>query len=110
MALAPIVGIVRNVSSNRWHPVSFEPDPLDDDRKMENVARYQSKVLSTDGYLSREECIKGARELAAWIGEHSACPVLLSIERDITWDVEDFPSIGVYFLIKALTAIPVYRE
>lgn len=77
---------------------------------MENVFRYQSKILSTDGYLSREECIKGAKELAAWIGKHTACPVLLSIEREITWDGEDFPSISVYFLIKAVTATPVYRE
>jgi hypothetical protein len=30
--------------------------------------------------------------------------------EDITWDGEDFPSIGLYFLIKAATAIPVYRE
>lgn len=110
MALAPIVGIVRNVSLDRWHPVYFAPDPLEDDRNIENVCRYRSKGLSTDGYLSREECIQGAKELAAWIGKRAACPVLLSIERDITWDGKEFPSIGVYFRIEATTAIPVYRE
>ena len=110
MALAPVVGIVRNVSLNRWHPVYFEPDPLEDERKIENVSHYRSKGLLTEGYPSREERIKGARELASWISKRTACPVLLSLERDITWDGEDFPSIGIYFLIKAATAIPVYRE
>jgi len=110
MALPPIVGILRNVSLNRWHPAHFESDPLEDERKIENVSHYRSKGLSTEGYPSREECIKGARELASWISKHAACPVLLSIERDITWDGEDFPSIGIYFLIKTTTAIPVCHE
>ena len=110
MAPAPIVGIVRNVKTNRWHPVFFETESLEDDRKMENVSRYRSKGLSTEGYPSREECVKGARDLASAISRRAACPVLLSLERDITWDGEDFPSMSVYFLIKATTAIPVYRE
>ena len=110
MTLALIVGIVRNVSLNRWHPVYFEPYPLEDDPQIENVSRYRSKGLSTEGCPSREECIKEARELALWISKRTDHPVLLSLERDITWEGQNFPSLDIYFLIKATRAIPVYRE
>lgn len=109
-ALAPVVGILRNIGLNRWHPALFEPEPVEGDRKIENVSRYRSRGYLTEGYPSRQECIEGARELASSIRKHATCPVLLSLERDITWDGEDFPSMGVYFLIKGSTAIPVFRE
>jgi hypothetical protein len=72
------------------YAVYFEPDPLEDDPQIENVSHYRSKGLSTEGYPSREECIKGARELALWISKRTAHSVLLSLERDITWAGHDF--------------------
>jgi hypothetical protein len=62
MLLNPIVCLLHNTATDRWHPILFVESPPPGDSK---IIRHKSKGHHTQGFDSQEAANQGAKELAA---------------------------------------------
>lgn len=85
----PIITLLHNSNSGRWHPILFVEYPLPGDAKL---TRHKSKGHHSEGYDTRQAAEQGAEELSARI---PGATLLLS---DVTeWDGSDIPACVRFF-------------
>jgi hypothetical protein len=64
MMLNPIVCMLHNTATHRWHPILFVESPLPGDSKL---IRHKSKGHHTQGFDSQEAANQCAKEWAAQV-------------------------------------------
>lgn len=89
--LNPIVAMLHNTATNRWHPILFVEAPLPGPNP--SVVRHRSKGHHTTGFDARQDAEAHARgELAPKI-EH--CRLIL--DKVFEWDGQDMPAMNAFF-------------
>jgi len=107
MLIEPIVGLIHDVTHNRWHPVYFREYPLPGPEGHQ-AHRYKSGGHHTEGFETRELGLAGARDLAEKLKDHSVGLPRLSLEADFPWNGNDVPAIVAFFKLDGTTATPLF--
>lgn len=103
----PVVALVANTSTNRWHPIYYREAPLPGPASDSKPMRHKSGGHHTEGFATRAEAAASARDLATKIvstGCWTSCAVCLEPEYDIPWDGQDIPADVAFFAIDGTTA------
>ena len=86
-----IVGMLKNTSTGRLHPILFRPAPLPGGADLDMRAqRYKSKGHHTEGFDNRDAAMSGAQAL---------CDSTHAEFRDVEWEWngEGIPAIVTFF-------------
>ncbi len=86
-ALYPF-GLLLNVKTGRFHPISFQPAPIPGGRI---VGRYDSQAHHTEGFDTRDEANAHIQEIVTRDPEYYATG------REWTWDGEGVPAMVEFF-------------
>jgi len=93
--LNPIVAILHNTKTNRYHPVFFAESPLPGPHYDGKPIRHKSKMHHTTGLDTREEALVYI-DSSPTIKEHM--PNLKKcLDTDIEWDGEGIPAMSYIF-------------
>jgi hypothetical protein len=85
----PVVAMLHNQKTGRWHPILFVGAPLPGGG---GPMRHRSKGHHTDGFDTREEADKTARKMSEKV---SGLRFLLDLP--LAWDGLDIPSMTAFF-------------
>ncbi len=95
MLFNPIIAILYNEKTNRWHPILFKESPLPGSFSEEKPIRHKSHGHHTTGFDTREEAlldIETSKDITV------NCPnIKKCISEDISWDGESMPVIVAFF-------------
>jgi hypothetical protein len=103
----PVVLILHNLKTNRWHPILFWECPLPSGELGDGL-RWKSKGHHTNGFDSRHEAIhsddSGVMALcASQYGAKEGGEVYYDITHDVEWDGEETPAMVMMFVLSDLT-------
>lgn len=96
MLLNPIVALLSNTATGRWHPILFQEAPLPGETAL---VRHKSTRHHTAGFTGREEAEAAAKELSAAVGG-----ARLELAMVFDWDGVGVPAI-VHFFEPATRAV-----
>lgn len=92
-------GILRNMKTGRFHPISFRLAPFPGLADINNdVRRYRSLGHHTDGFVNKDEAM-------AWIAKNPC----IWMDREWDWDGDDVPAMTEYFSDRELTKLQLTR-
>lgn len=98
----PIIGMLHNTATQRYHWIIFLARPLpgsDEPGVLVKWSRYQSHSHHTEGFATREQALAYAREeLAPLVQESFGLTPRLCLEQDFAWDGQDMPAMVVFFV------------
>lgn len=97
----PVVAMVHDVKNKRWHPIVYVENPLPGPPSDDKPVRHKSKMHHTGGFLTREEAVTSANELAATIINQKcwpSCKMSIAEGEDIPWDGSDVPADVAFFI------------
>jgi hypothetical protein len=89
MFINPIVAMLHNTGTDRYHPILFRESPLPGNP--ENLVRHRSSGHHTKGFDTRPEALVSAEELAKR-QDAKTC-----LAKDFEWDGRDIPAMVVFF-------------
>ena len=89
----PILAIIHNVATDRFHPVVFEENPLPGPPSPDKPVRHKTKMHHTGGFDTREEALASIEnDLKARL----ECSNVRT-ETDFEWDGEGIPAMVHFF-------------
>lgn len=95
MLLNPIVAMLHNEKTDRYHPILFRESPLPGPHYEGKLIRHKSVGHHTNGFDTREEALKHI-ETSKDMKEN--CPYMKKcLDKDIPWDGEGLPLAVVFF-------------
>lgn len=90
----PVIAMLHNMATNRWHPILYLFNPLPGNP--ENLHRHKSKGHHTVGFDTRAEAVGFATDTmvghARNFGEPAFC-----LDVDMPWDGEGTPASVAFF-------------
>jgi len=89
----PVIGILHNTSSDRWHPVLFTESPLPGPEELGKPIRHKSRMHHTKGFATRDEAITSAREELAV----KVPGAKFALDADLSWDGDGIPALTIFF-------------
>lgn len=104
MMYNPIIAMLINIKTNRWHPIVFREAPLPGGG---GPRRHKSKGHHTMGFDTREEALLEAAKIAEDVKAEALGPVLTSLEGDFPWDGEGVPSMVMFFGTEDDKVVPI---
>lgn len=93
MLFNPIIALLLNTKTNRWHPIVFVESPLPGPHTPDKPIRHKSKMHHTGGFDTREEAEAEAKNEIAPKLEI----VRLELETVFEWDGNDIPAMTHFF-------------
>lgn len=98
MVFNPVVAMLRNTKTRRWHPIFFEESALPDPPSPDQPVRHKSGAHHAEGFDTREAALQGAKVLAeALVKEGCAKSCKFALAEDILWDGEAVPASVAFF-------------
>ena len=102
MYFNPIVAMLHNTDTDRYHPIIFREAPLPGPPSDSTPIRHKSGGHHTAGFDTREEAIKSIHE--------EICPDLLNpklaLSKNFPWDGKHIPAMTIYFGEMAGEVVP----
>lgn len=95
--LNPVIALLYNAETNRWHPIIFCESPLPGPPSSDKLVRHKSKGHHTSGFDTRDEAIAEAKQIAEKIKPEAIGPVSLSLENQFEWDGKGIPAMVEFF-------------
>lgn len=104
MLINPIMAMLENTATRRYHPMVFRESPLPGG--VSSVVRHLSSGHHTEGFDTREEALLHCTE------KQAALPTIrFALLRDFQWDGVDIPAQVAFFNADELcSTIDEYRQ
>ena len=99
MMFNPIVALVHNTATSRWHPILFSESPLPGPDDPAKPVRHRSRGHHTVGFDTREAAVADATAMKEKLKEHSLGEPKLALTKDFEWDGQDVPALTSFFLV-----------
>lgn len=90
MLFNPIIAMLHNTETNRYHPIVFVENPMPGPPTPNKPVRHKSKGHHTTGFDTREEALESANKMAKE-RDMKRC-----LDGDIVWDGQSMPA-SVHF-------------
>ncbi len=84
----PVVGMLHNTKTNRWHPVIFQESSLPGPHSPSKPVRLKSVGHHTAGFDKREDALRDIEEKSQQMDPKP----LVDVTEDIKWDGESIPA------------------
>ena len=94
----PVVAMLLNCKTNRWHPIYFRYAPLPGPPTDEKPSRHKSGGHHTEGFDTRQEALDHADLLAKTVYNETGQKPRLALDHNILWDGEDVPAMVAFFI------------
>ncbi len=99
--LNPVVAILKNDKTGRWHPIVYREAPIPGDV---GPRRWKSKMHHTAGFDDREGALDDAVALCGRLAPMAVGPVHHSLEDDLQWTGEEaIPAEVAFFDLSTFT-------
>jgi len=96
--LNPVVAMLHNTATDRWHPILFSEFPMPGDIR---VGRHKSRGHHTVGFDTRETANVEARQIAEKAGN-----ARLFLDEPYEWDGTGVPALVAFYPVPALNGRP----
>lgn len=98
MYFNPIIAMIHNTATDRYHPVIFSESPLPGPDEPEKLVRHKSAGHHTVGFDTREGALANIEsDLAPRMKQHAIGDVRTSLAKDFPWDGEGVPAMVAFF-------------
>lgn len=95
MLLNPIVAMLFNQKTNKWHPILFEERPLPGPITKDTPVRHKSFGHHTIGFETREAAL---HNIETDESIKNQCPTIKKcLDEDIPWDGNEMPAMVCFF-------------
>jgi len=97
MLLNPIIAMLHNTTTDRWHPIVFCEAPLPSCDIGESPVRHKSSGHHTTGFATRDEALAACVAIKAQMQPEAIGDIQECLDKAFPWDGDGVPAMVVFF-------------